>query len=80
MEATILFVAVAAAILLAVTSMRYGVDSREGFISKERELTSRERIPAGSPATRRRQRSIWAFMLPPMPPVPRRCVSATCGA
>ena len=36
MEATILFVAVAALILLAVTSMRYGVDSREGSASKER--------------------------------------------
>ena len=42
MEATILFVAVAALILLAVTSMRYGVDSREGYASKERELA-----PAG---------------------------------
>ena len=31
MEATILFVAVASLILLAVTSMRYGVDSREAF-------------------------------------------------
>ena len=29
MEVTTLFVAVAALILLAVTSMRYGVDSRE---------------------------------------------------
>ena len=38
MEATILFVAVAALILLAVTSVRHGVDSREGFASTEREL------------------------------------------
>jgi hypothetical protein len=35
MEATILIVAVSALILLAVTSMRYGVDSRGGFSSKE---------------------------------------------
>ena len=80
MEATILFVAVAAVILLAVTSMRYGVDSREEFMSNDRELASRGSVLAGSSAPRRRRRSIWAFMLPPIPPVPRRCVSATCGA
>jgi hypothetical protein len=39
MEASILFAAVAVLILLAVTSMRYGVDSRDQFTSKERELT-----------------------------------------
>jgi hypothetical protein len=80
MEATILFVAVAAVILLAVTSIRYGVDSREGFIPKDRELASRGSVRAQSSATRRRQPSIWAFMLPPILPVPRKCVSATCGA
>ena len=37
MEATMLFVAVTVLILLAVTSMRFGVDSREGLASKERE-------------------------------------------
>ena len=37
MEAIVVFVAVAALILLAVTSMRYGVDSREGFASRNRE-------------------------------------------
>jgi hypothetical protein len=36
MEAIVLFVAVAALILLAVTSMRFGIDSREGFASRER--------------------------------------------
>ena len=36
MEATMLVVAVVALILLAVTSTRYGVDSRDGFASKER--------------------------------------------
>ncbi len=41
MEATILFVAVAALILLAVTSMRYGADSRDTFASRERELARR---------------------------------------
>jgi hypothetical protein len=80
MEATILFVAVAAVILLAVTSMRYGVDSREGFNSKDRDPASRGSVRAGSPVARRRQPSIWTLMLPPIPPVPRRCVSATCGA
>jgi len=39
MEATMLFVAVTVLILLAVTSIRFGVDSREGSASKERELT-----------------------------------------
>ena len=38
MEASVLFAAVAVLILLAVTSMRYGVDSRDRFASKEREL------------------------------------------
>ena len=41
MELTIPFAAVAALILLAVTSMRYGVDSRDAFASKERELAAR---------------------------------------
>ena len=41
MELTIPFAAVAALILLAVTSMRYGVDSREGFASKEQNLAAR---------------------------------------
>jgi hypothetical protein len=80
MEATILFVAVAALILLAVTSMRYGVDSREGYDSKERELTRRGIVRAESAATRRRRPSVWAFMLPLTLPVPRKCVSASCGA
>lgn len=38
MDASIssLFFAIAALIVLAVTSMRYGVDSREGFVSGDR--------------------------------------------
>jgi hypothetical protein len=79
MEATILFVAVAALILLAVTSMRYGVDSREGYASKERELARRGIVRAES-ATGRRRPAVWAFMLPLTLPVPRKCVSASCGA
>jgi hypothetical protein len=51
MEANFLFAGVAALILLAVTSMRYGVDGREGFASKERELGG-----AGSSGTERRRR------------------------
>ena len=80
MEATILFVAVGAVILLAVTSMRYGADTREGFISKDREPASHGSARAGSSSARRRQPSVWTFMLPAVPPVPRKCVSATCGA
>jgi hypothetical protein len=76
MEATILLVAVASLILIAVTSMRFGVDSREGFASKERERVSHGNVQADSSVTRRRRPSVWAFMLP----VPRKCVSATCGA
>jgi hypothetical protein len=41
MEVTMLFVAVGALILLAVTSMRYGVESRDGFAAPDRELTAR---------------------------------------
>ena len=40
METAILFAAVAALILLVVTSMRFGVDSREGFASNEREFAA----------------------------------------
>jgi hypothetical protein len=80
MEATILFVAVSALILIAVTSMRFGVDSREGFASQERELISQGMVRAEPSATRRRRSSVRAFMLPLTLPVPRKCVSATCGA
>jgi hypothetical protein len=61
MEATILFVAVAALILLAVTSMRFGVDSRDSFASKERELAAHGIPWGGSVATQKR----------PMAPVKR---------
>lgn len=40
MEISTLFAALAALILLAVTSLRFGVDSREGFPSKERDLAA----------------------------------------
>ena len=41
METTILFAALAALILLAVTSLRFGVDSRDGFRSAEHEMARR---------------------------------------
>jgi hypothetical protein len=40
-EVDTLFAAVATLILFAATSFRFGADSREGFVSKERELASR---------------------------------------
>ena len=81
MEAIVLFVAVAALILLAVTSMRYGVDSREGFASKEREPASHGVVRAASSATRRRQSSAAKRLnFVPGLAVPRKCVSASCGA
>ena len=81
MEATILFVAVAALILLAVTSMRYGVDSREIFASKEREPAAHEIVRAESSATRRRQPfAARRLNFVPGLAVPRKCVSAPCGA
>ena len=46
----IVIVALAALILLAVTSLRFGVDSREGFPSKERELAARGLVWKSSPA------------------------------
>jgi hypothetical protein len=82
MEATILFVAVATLILLAVTSMRFGVDSREGFSTKERELARRGIVWGGSSVTRNRQPVAAARSKLRMPrlAVPRKCVSASCGA
>jgi hypothetical protein len=41
MEVTMLFVAVGALILLAVTSMRYGIDSRDGFAAQDRAVAAR---------------------------------------
>jgi len=82
MEATMLFVAVSALILIAVTSMRFGVDSREGFVSKERELARRDIVWDRSSATRDRQPSAAGrlrFSVSRLA-VPRKCVSATCGA
>lgn len=82
MEATILFVAVAALILLAVTSMRYGADSREGISSKERELARPGIVKGGASAARNRQPVAAARLKLGMPglAVPRKCVSASCGA
>ena len=75
METTILIVAVAALILLAITSRRYGVDSREEFISKERELARRGIVWGGSSTTRNRLK-----LSGPGLAVPRKCVSGACGA
>ena len=81
MEAAILFVAVATLILLAVSSMRYGVDSREGFASKERGPTSPKIVRAESSATRRRLPfATRRLNFVPGLAVPRKCVSAPCGA
>jgi hypothetical protein len=81
MEATVLFVAVSALILIAVTSMRFGVDSREGFVSKERELARRGVIWDRSSATRDRQPSAAGRLNVSVSrlAVPRKCISATCG-
>ena len=82
MEATILFVAVASLILLAVTSMRYGVDSRERVSSQERELASRGIGRADPASSRRRQRLATRrvrFSTSRLA-VPRKCVSTPCGA
>ena len=54
MEATSLFVAIGLLILLAVTSMRYGVDSRDAFASKERELAARGIVWGGPSKARDR--------------------------
>ena len=44
MEASIssIVVALAALIVLAVTSMRYGIDSRDGFVSSDRASGARQ--------------------------------------
>lgn len=82
MEATVVFVAVAALILLAVTSIRYGADSREAFASKERELASRGIVWDRPPATPGRRPAAAGPLRLRMPglAVPRKCVSAQCGA
>jgi hypothetical protein len=84
MEATILFVAVAALILLAVTSMRFGVDSRDGFASKERELAARGIIWGGPPTARDLPKSSATRLNPDVPEQarvqPDVCVPAPCGA
>ena len=82
MDATILFVAVSALILLAVTSVRFGVDSREEFASKDRELAQHGIVWERSPVTRDRQLSAARRLRFSMSrlAVPRKCVSATCGA
>lgn len=83
MELTILFVAVAALILLAVTSMRFGVDSRDGFATSERELAargidwrgSRPRKNRQSPSTGRTRRLNLQGQEPN-----DDCLAAPCGA
>jgi hypothetical protein len=84
MEATILFVAIAALILLAVTSMRYGVDSRDGFASTEREMAASGIARGGSLATRQHQMAPLTPVTSSLPvseqePV-KSCVPAPCGA
>ena len=81
-DASSLFVGLALMILFAVTSMRFGVDSREGFAAKERELARHGIVWDRSAATRDRQPSPAGrarFSLTRLA-VPRKCVSATCGA
>ena len=83
MEVTSLFVAVAVLILLAVTSMRYGVDSRDGFASKERELAA-QGIIWGEPLTARDlPRSSAARLNPDLHGQERVqsevCAAAPCG-
>ncbi len=41
MDTSILFVALAALILLAATSLRFGAENRDAFVSKERERDMR---------------------------------------
>jgi hypothetical protein len=81
MEPIVLFVAVAALILLAVTSMRFGADSRDGFAAKKREPASHGIVRAESSVARRRLPSaVRRLNFVPGLAVPRKCVSATCGA
>ena len=54
MEALMMLVAVAALVLLAVAAMRYGVDSRDGFPTKERELAGRGLVWGGAATARDR--------------------------
>ena len=83
MELTILFAAVAALTLLAVTSMRYGVDSREGFASKERELAARGVAWSRSLPQRNRRAAPGGRTIPlnlPGHELNDDCRAAPCGA
>ncbi len=55
MEATSLYVAIGLLVLLAVTSMRFGVDSREEFPSKERDQATRGIMRIETPTARDRR-------------------------
>ena len=82
MEANILFAGVAALILLAVTSMRYGVDSRECLASKERELAARGIVRDGTPATPVRPTTSTSRVNLDVPgqEQAKECVPVPCGA
>ena len=83
MELTILFAAVAALTLLAVTSMRYGVDSREGFASKEREQATRG-VAWGRSLPERNRRALPGGRVIRLNLRPKEsnddCLAAPCGA
>ena len=83
MEATILFVAVAVLILLAVMSMRYGADSRDIFASRERELAAHWGVWGGSLPTRKRHRERaegTTRLNLPRQELADNCLVAPCGA
>ena len=73
MDASSLFAAIGALVLLAVTSQRYGVDSRPGFPSKERELAGQGMTWRNSPARDR-------VMAREMRDARRRRLEGTCAA
>ena len=75
-EATSLFVAMAMLILLAVTSMRFGVDSREAFSTKERELAARGIVWGGASSAADRRLAREARPTTPA----GDCVPAPCAA
>jgi hypothetical protein len=76
---TSLVVALAALILLAVTSMRYGADSRQGFASKERELAARGMIWDGL-IPMRGTRGPSSPRTTPSPVQAGECLLTPCGA
>ncbi len=79
MELNSLFVGLALLILLAVTSMRFGVDSRDGFRTTRKELNPRG-IAWDTSTTIRKPRQADASQKKAATQAPAECFPTSCPA